>query len=80
MADDSSVPFWWILLFVLLTLGAGAGAVLFVGGQLVSVAVGIGGSVGIGTGGIGTGAVGTGAVEVAAVGVAAVGAGVAFPA
>ena len=47
MADDTAVPFWWILLFVLLALGAGAGAVLFVGGQLVSVAVGIGASVGV---------------------------------
>ena len=34
MADDSSVSFWWVLLFVLLTLGVAAGAVLFVGGSL----------------------------------------------
>lgn len=36
MADDSSVSFWWILLFVLLTLAVGAGAVLFVGGDLIA--------------------------------------------
>jgi hypothetical protein len=38
MADDSSVSFWWILLFVLLTLGVAAGAVLFVGGDLFGTA------------------------------------------
>ncbi|WP_267905098.1 hypothetical protein [Halorussus halophilus] len=36
MADDSSVSFWWILLFILLALAVGAGAVLFVGGSLVT--------------------------------------------
>ncbi|NHN60855.1 MULTISPECIES: hypothetical protein [Halorussus] len=35
MADDSSVSFWWVLLFVLLTLAVTAGAVLFVGGDLI---------------------------------------------
>jgi hypothetical protein len=39
MADSSSVPFWWILLFVILTLSVAAGAILFVGGQLLSVGV-----------------------------------------
>lgn len=38
MADDSSVSIWWILLFVLLTLAIGAGAVLFVGGNLIAPA------------------------------------------
>jgi hypothetical protein len=36
MADDSSVSIWWVLLFVLLTLATAAGAVLFVGGDLVA--------------------------------------------
>lgn len=35
MADDSSVSLWWVLLFVILTLAVGAGAVLFVGGDLI---------------------------------------------
>lgn len=35
MADDSSVSLWWVLLFVLLTLAIAAGAVLFVGGDIV---------------------------------------------
>lgn len=35
MANDTSVPFWWILLFVVLALALGAGAVAFVGGDLV---------------------------------------------
>ena len=34
MADDTSVSFWWILVFVVLTLAVGAGAILFVGGDL----------------------------------------------
>lgn len=34
MADDNSVSFWWVLLFVILTLGVAAGAVFFVGGDL----------------------------------------------
>ena len=34
MADDNSISFWWILLFVILALGVAAGAVLFVGGDL----------------------------------------------
>lgn len=36
MADDNSVSFWWIVLFVLLTLAVGAAAVLFVGGDLIT--------------------------------------------
>lgn len=36
MADDSSISFWWILLFVILALGVAAGAVLFVGGDLIA--------------------------------------------
>ncbi|WP_256504135.1 hypothetical protein [Halorussus salilacus] len=35
MAEDTSVSFWWIALFVALTLAVAAGAVLFVGGDLV---------------------------------------------
>jgi hypothetical protein len=38
MADDSSVSFWWVLLFILLTLGVAAGAILFVGGDIVAFA------------------------------------------
>lgn len=38
MADDRSVSFWWVALFVILALGVGVGAVLFVGGDLVAVA------------------------------------------
>ena len=34
MAEEGSVPVWWIVLFVLLALGFGAGAILFVGGDL----------------------------------------------
>ncbi|MFC6826806.1 hypothetical protein [Halopelagius fulvigenes] len=34
--SNSGVPFWWIVLFVLLALGAGALAVTSVGGTLVS--------------------------------------------
>ena len=35
MANDTSVSFWWVLVFVLLALALGAGAVLFVGGNLM---------------------------------------------
>lgn len=35
-AENGSVPLWWILVFLLLTLGAGGYAVLSVGGSLVS--------------------------------------------
>ncbi|MFB6106568.1 MAG: hypothetical protein ABEJ70_06315 [Halobacteriaceae archaeon] len=33
---DTSVPWTWILLFVVLALGVGAMAVFFVGGQLIA--------------------------------------------
>jgi len=35
MATDTSVPFWWVLVFVALALGAGAAAILLVGGDLL---------------------------------------------
>lgn len=35
MAEES-VPLWWILLFVLLALGLAAGAILYVGGELLA--------------------------------------------
>jgi len=34
MADNGSVPFWWIVVFVLVALGAGIGSVYLVGGSL----------------------------------------------
>lgn len=37
MADSStSISLWWVLLFLVLALGAGAGIVLAVGGSLVA--------------------------------------------
>jgi predicted secreted protein len=36
MADSETVPFWWLVLFVLLALGLGAATVLGVGGSLVA--------------------------------------------
>jgi hypothetical protein len=36
MADSTSIPFWWVVLFVVMALGAGAAAVLAVGGSLVA--------------------------------------------
>lgn len=41
MAENGSVPFWWIVLFVLLALGAGIGAVSLVGGSIVTVLPGL---------------------------------------
>ena len=35
MAESTVVPFWWIVVFVILALGVAAGAILFVGGELV---------------------------------------------
>ena len=35
MAADESVPFWWIVLFLLLALGAGIGAINAVGGSIL---------------------------------------------
>ncbi|MFB6177294.1 MAG: hypothetical protein ABEI99_09165 [Halobaculum sp.] len=37
-AENGSVPLWWILVFLLLTLGGGAYAVLSVGGSLIDAA------------------------------------------
>ena len=37
--DDSSIPLSWIVIFLLLTLGLGAAAVLFVGGDLIATAL-----------------------------------------
>lgn len=34
MAENGSVPFWWIVVFVLLALGAGIGAISLVGGSI----------------------------------------------
>jgi predicted secreted protein len=36
MADSETVPFWWLVLFLLLALGLGAATVLGVGGSLVA--------------------------------------------
>jgi predicted secreted protein len=36
MADSDAVPFWWLVLFVLLALGLGAAAVVGVGGSLIA--------------------------------------------
>jgi len=35
MAADGSVPFWWIVVFLLLALGAGVGAISAVGGSIL---------------------------------------------
>ena len=34
MAENGSVPFWWIVVFVLLALGAGIGSIYAIGGEL----------------------------------------------
>jgi hypothetical protein len=36
MADSDAVPFWWVVLFLLLALGLGAVTVLGVGGSLIA--------------------------------------------
>ena len=37
MAENNTrVPFWWLVLFLLLALGAGAAAVFTVGGSLLA--------------------------------------------
>jgi predicted secreted protein len=36
MADENSIPLWWIVLFLLLALGLGAAVVLAVGGSLIA--------------------------------------------
>jgi hypothetical protein len=33
---DSRVPFWWLVVFLLLALGAGAAAIFAVGGSLIA--------------------------------------------
>lgn len=38
MAEDNSIPLSWILLFLLLTVGVGVGAVFFVGGDIMGSA------------------------------------------
>jgi ABC-type multidrug transport system permease subunit len=41
MAENGSVPFWWIVLFVLLALGAGIGSVFLVGGSIFTALPGL---------------------------------------
>jgi ABC-type multidrug transport system permease subunit len=41
MAENGSVPFWWIVLFVLLALGAGLGSVFLVGGSIFTALPGL---------------------------------------
>jgi hypothetical protein len=42
MADSSTgVPFWWIVLFLVLALGAGALTVISVGGSLIAAPGGV---------------------------------------
>ena len=36
MAEDNSIPLSWILLFLLLLVGVGVGAVFFVGGDIMA--------------------------------------------
>jgi hypothetical protein len=36
MADSDAVPFWWLVLFLLLALGLGAATVVGVGGSLIA--------------------------------------------
>ena len=36
MAESNAVPFWWVLVFLLLALGIGAFAVSSVGGSLIA--------------------------------------------
>jgi hypothetical protein len=38
MAEDNSIPLSWILLFLLLVVGVGVGAVIFVGGNIMGSA------------------------------------------
>ena len=41
MADNGSVPFWWIVVFVLLALGAGIGSISLVGGSILTAVPGL---------------------------------------
>ncbi|MFB6107979.1 MAG: hypothetical protein ABEJ82_03940 [Haloplanus sp.] len=36
MAESNAIPFWWIALFLLLALGAGALVVSAIGGSLIA--------------------------------------------
>ncbi|MFD1632654.1 hypothetical protein ACOZ4L_07655 [Haloplanus ruber] len=36
MAESNTIPFWWVLLFLLLSLGIGALAVSSIGGSLIA--------------------------------------------
>jgi predicted secreted protein len=38
-SESDAVPLWWVVLFIVLALGAGAATVLAVGGSLVANAV-----------------------------------------
>jgi hypothetical protein len=38
MADDDSVPFWWIVLFLLVALGLAYAGILYVGGSVSGAA------------------------------------------
>lgn len=40
MAETGSVPLWWVVLFLLLALGAGAVAVWTAGGNLIDSGAG----------------------------------------
>ena len=40
MADNDTVPLWWIVVFILVALGAGIGSIYLIGGSLFT-AVGL---------------------------------------
>jgi len=40
MADNETVPFWWIVVFVLVSLGAGIGSIYLVGGSIFTAVIG----------------------------------------
>lgn len=41
MAEDNSIPLSWILLFLLLVIAVGIGAVFFVGGDIMAGSGGV---------------------------------------
>ena len=41
MAANGSVPFWWIVVFLLLALGAGIGSISLVGGSIFTLVPGL---------------------------------------
>lgn len=41
MAEDNSIPLSWILLFLVLVIAVGAGAVIFVGGDIMAASGGV---------------------------------------